>query len=136
MSDKLDKIIEELQFLSDRISTQVRTIAVSLIALVWAMFVGGKEAPNLPSLPERRQLLIAAGLALATMFCDYLQYFFGYLATNLVRKRAEADPKAPAEYDYSDWRYRLRVIMFWAKQALLGVAVVYVAVLLAQSLFG
>jgi hypothetical protein len=67
-----EKIIEDLNFVSNRISSQVRSIALGVIAIVWALLVGEKPG-NLAFEPQARaQLLIAALLAMATMFCDYL----------------------------------------------------------------
>jgi hypothetical protein len=129
MPTPLEDIIEELQFLSDRISTQVRTIAVSLVVLVWALLMGGKDAPFTPSAVERSRLLAVAVLAIAAMFADYLQYFFGYLSADSTRKTAEAAPSKSADYKYDDPRYQLRGGLFWGKQLLLVIAVVLFAIL-------
>jgi hypothetical protein len=47
----LKDVHEELQFISDRISTQVRSLAAAVIALVWLFLSGGRTRPRCPSLP-------------------------------------------------------------------------------------
>jgi hypothetical protein len=131
---KIKELIEELQFLSDRISTQVRTISVSLIAFVWILLIGGDNAPFKFSLFERRQLLIIVFLALIAMLLDFLQYFFGYLYTNSLRKDLEESEKEKGEYDYCSWKYRLRIDMFWSKQIILMVAAVWLGIIIVWHL--
>lgn len=127
-------IIEELQFLSDRISEQTRTIALSILALVWLFLAGGESSPVLPVKPDMNLLLAAAGLALASLIIDYLQYVLGYSATNAARRKAE-ESNQKAEYDYADWRYRGRKICFWLKQVSMVTALSCLAVALFSALF-
>jgi len=119
---RLKEIYEELDFVSDRISTQVRTIALSVLALAWLFLAGGKGRPELPAQPGRPLLLGVAGVSVLVLVADYLQYVCGYLATNAVRDAAEAARKDTAEFDYGDWRYRARTGLFWLKQILTAVA--------------
>jgi hypothetical protein len=130
----LKEINDELDFVTDRISTQVRTIALSVLALVWLFLAGGKDAPALPTAPARPMLLGIAAVTIAALVADYLQYLFGYLATNAVRIRAEAAREKAADFDYSDYRYRLRVWFFWGKQFLTLVAVAGIGVAIANAL--
>jgi hypothetical protein len=131
MPTPVEKIIEELHFLSDRISTQVRTIAVSLIALVWVLLIGTKDAPFTPAPADRVRLLGVAGLSLSAMVLDYLQYLFGYLSADTTRARAEKSPAKSADYDYDDWRLSLRRGLFWVKQLVLLAALIIFALVLA-----
>jgi hypothetical protein len=131
---ELKDIYEELGFISDRISTQVRTIALSVLALAWLFLAGGNSAPTLPAVMNRRWLLGIAATAIGVLVADYLQYLFGYLATNAVRKKAEAEGKKTAEYVYTDLRYRLRAFFYWFKQVLTILAAAWLGVALTRSL--
>ncbi len=134
MPVEIKEIYAELKSVSDRISTQVRTVALSVLALTWLFLVGGKNSPVLPSQPDRNSLVYIGMISLATLVADYLQYFFGYLSTNAVRKGAESVSAKTAEYDYTDTRYRLRVWLFWTKQFLLIVAVIWLFVTIGSAL--
>jgi hypothetical protein len=131
---QLKEIHDELDFVSDRISTQVRTIALSVLALVWLFLAGGKGTPALPAAPGRPWLLGVAAVIMAVLVADYLQYLFGYLATNAIRVRAEASGNDAADFDYRDPRYRLRAWLFWCKQVLALVAVIGLAVAIIKAL--
>ena len=134
MSVPLKEIIEELQFLGDRISTQVRTIAFSLIAFVWVLLTAnGSDSLNLTD-SVKRQLVVSGGLAIAAMFFDFLQYFLGFVYTNSLRKKVEESETKKGDYDYDDWRYRGRNALFWIKQAVLALAVVWMGVALVSAL--
>ena len=68
---------------------------------------------------KRAQIIMIGILALVTMFFDFLQYFIGYRYVHrhyrLMRdKNIESKP-----YDSSLMQYKLRNILFWAKQYLL-----------------
>jgi hypothetical protein len=112
------EVHEELRFISDRISTQVRSLALAAIALVWAFLVGGSEAPALAGALGRGALLATAVLAIAALAADYLQYFFGYVDSERVRRQAEAAGAREVEYSYTALTYRLRTLFFWLKQVL------------------
>jgi hypothetical protein len=131
---KIEELYQELQFLSDRLSTQVRTVALSVIALVWLFVAGASQLTSLPAMPSRQALLRIAALALASLVFDYLQYVFGYLAANALRKTAERGGAKSAEYDYADWRYRARSALFWLKQLTVLASVAWLGLELVRAL--
>jgi hypothetical protein len=120
----LDNTYEELQFISDRISTQVRWLAAGVIALVWLFLAGGKESPALPLPPNRKILITAAGGAILALLLDYLQYLFGYASTMRALRKAEDAGGKDVTFTYTSLLYRLRVFFFWAKQIVAVSAVV------------
>jgi hypothetical protein len=128
-----EKIIEELQFLSDRLSSQVRLLSAGLLAFVWGVLLAGDSATPLSiDRGDKGQLLGVGLLALLAMFADLLQYVFGYLFQTSARKRMKAQSKTAGDfvYDYTDWRYRLRIRLFWAKLLILAVAVIWLGVIM------
>ncbi len=133
MPAQLKDIIKELQFLSDRISTQVRSIAIAMIGLVWVLLVGGDKTIKLGAF-WRTQVLVSGILALGAMFLDFLQYFFGYLLTNDLRQQLEASGKEEGEFNPREWRYRLRIFAFWAKQVVLLIALGWLGFVLGVNL--
>jgi len=126
---KLGKVVEEYQFVSDKISTQVRTVALGIIAFIWILLIGKDPLPFPFSPGFKRQFFVIGFLCLLILFFDFLQYFFSYLLTSRLIDKTEADKKTEAVYNYNDIRYRLCNIFFIAKIVALFIAVLWISVL-------
>jgi hypothetical protein len=129
------KVYEDLTTVGDKISTQVRTIAVGLLALVWLVLTGGDHAPSLLGTPSRPLLVFVALLCILTLVFDYLQYLCGWLSSDAVRKKADAESLDETSFNYDDVRYRLRNGFFWLKQILAMVSVVLVLIALVPTMW-
>jgi hypothetical protein len=130
----IQRVYDDLDFVTDRISAQVRTIAIGVLALAWLFLAGGKDTPSLGLQHQTKPLLGVAALAIVALLCDYLQYLAGYLATNAVRTAAERANRKTATYDYRDVRYGLRGLCFWLKQAFAAAATIWMLVMLVRAL--
>jgi len=102
--------VAELQWLSDRISSQVRAIAIGVLAVAWAVLLSPPK--DLPISPAAM-----LWVALVTLVADLLQYVLGYINTrrhhqHLLRENIEEG------YDASVPLYRARIGCFWGKQLL------------------
>lgn len=129
------EILEEIKFLSDRISVQVRTISLGLLAITWGLLIAESNVAIEIARQMGKSLMIIGGLAILTMFFDFLQYFFGYWFTNSLLKEMEKANRSEAKYRYSDWRYRFRGYLFWIKQISLFVGVVWFLAALLKYIF-
>jgi hypothetical protein len=129
----ITEIYKELDIVTDRISTQVRTITVGVLALVWVFLSGGKDMPAISLVTDKRFLLVIAAMCIVTLVVDLAQYQVGYWLTNRIRKAAERVNQTEAAYDQLDWRYRLRIWLFWAKQVLSLAAAFLLMIVLAYS---
>ncbi len=125
-------ILEELQFLSDRISTQVRTLALGVLALTWGLLIGESDVAKDIASQMKSQLLMIGGLSVLVMFADFLQYVFGYINTNDVLKRVEKSNLQEAKFDTSSFSYRLRKWFFLLKQWLTVVLVLWLLLVLIR----
>jgi hypothetical protein len=134
VSVPLKEVYDELDFTTDRISTECRTIALSVIALVWLFITGGKNAPSLTGNADRRFLIWAGVFAMATLLVDYLQYAFGFLATDSVRRRGEKAGHGTATFDYTAPFYVLRKLCFWAKQLVMLLALLWLALAIIPAM--
>lgn len=123
------KIVEELQWLSDRISAQVRAVGLGLLAITWGLLISQPQIAG--PIPDgvKKNLLIVGVLALCSMVCDFLQYVVAYLNTKLLFSRMEREEIDKAEYDYKAVLYRLRSFFFGAKQIVLLVACIWFLVI-------
>ena len=129
MATKL-KIVEELQWLSDRISTQVRTVGLGLLAITWGLLISQPQINGPIPDSVKKNLLIIGVLALSAIVCDFLQYLFAYLNNRLMLRKIENEKLDEANYDYGAINYRLRGLFFWLKQILLIVACIWFFVII------
>ena len=73
---ELKEFIAERGFITDRISTQVRIIAIGLLATTWSLLIG--QVNILKSLKEcfRTHFILIGTIAIIVLAFDFLQYFF------------------------------------------------------------
>jgi hypothetical protein len=122
-------VIKEMDFLSDRISTQVRTVAVALLAITWGLLIGRSDVAIGISHKMKNGLLIIGTIAVLCMFLDFLQYFFGYLNNQQLLSELEKEKKEEGQYNYLSCSYKLRSKLFWIKQIFLIVGVGWFVIL-------
>jgi hypothetical protein len=133
MAAKKD-IIADLDFLSDRISTQVRTVSLSIFAVVWLFLVGGKDTPVLPSQPNKNLLLIVGAMCLIALLLDYFQYVAGYANSRNVLNAGEAQKSEDFKYDYNSPLRKLRDYLFTGKQVFLVAAFALLSFTIGKAL--
>jgi hypothetical protein len=134
MKVPLTSIYTNLDFASDRISTQVRTLAVGVLAVVWLFLSGSKDVAALNLSAGKRQLLTVAGLCVLTLLIDAVHYVASYLSSNAVRKAAEKANKTEAEYDVNSAMRRVQETCFWAKQITSVLATAWLLVIIVRSI--
>ena len=129
---EINEIVEELGFISDRLSTQVRMIAIGLLAVTWAIFVG--ESSFLRKLAEGlgKSLLIVSALSVLVLLVDFLQYVTGYVFVRRTLKAAEAQGLNKIEYDSESPLFKVRSIFFWTKQFILILTIALFLVVLVN----
>lgn len=131
MADSDAHLHTDLASVSDKISAQVRFIAVSILAVVWALLLGGEDAPAVSS-RDQIHLLIISIASIGTLTVDYIHYLFGFLSTREVLKRFEAGDNPQALVNYRSFKYRVRVAAFWLKQVLALGTVIYLGLTVAR----
>ena len=121
----LEKVIEDLNWVCDRISTQVRTISIGLLAITWGLLIGKPEISQPLPLWLKKNLLVIGILTLFTMLVDFLQYLFGFFIIEGLRKSMEKNKQTEAVYDYGTITYKLRKICFGLKLILVIIACIW-----------
>ena len=135
-----EKVLERKKEVSDRISTQVRTLAVSFLALVWLLLFPGKDGtPVFPHSPSRYLLLLGGITALMAMVADFVQYVMSYHV--VVRTFAapiphKENPEEKYAYDNGTLAYRSQDYFFYAKQILLALSALLLAIAFVGALWG
>lgn len=124
----MEALIQELQTVSGQISSQTRTLALSTIAMAWALLIGKESASY-----DRKKLLIGGVFALTSLILDYMQYASGYLSTDLVREECARAGKE-VQFDYTSIYYKIRQASFWLKQAAMIIALIFFLGAVIQNL--
>ncbi len=117
------EVLSELGSVTDKLSSQVRTTAVAVLALSWGLLVGDSPVAKAISTQLRASLILLGGASVAVLFLDFLQYFAGYFSTKRVFDEIENAGATEGQYDYSGLAWGLRKFFFWAKQVMLIVTV-------------
>jgi|SRR5579872_7517910 len=119
------EIIAELNFVTETLSTQVRTTALGALALSWGLLIGESKTAQALSAQLKWHLVWVGALAVLALFCDFLQYVAGYKNTRTVYKKMQSAGKNEGSYDETSFWFRVRVIFFYTKMIVLSVAVVW-----------
>ncbi len=133
------EVLDRQKEVTDRISSQVRTLALSFLAVIWLFLIPGQDTPVLPH-PLNNGLLMGAGAtALLAMVIDFGHYVAAYLSVqhtlNSIPEGQDVE-KFTFEYDYSLFRYRAQYWCFWGKQLLVAVSFILLAVAFWGAFFG
>ena len=124
-------IIEEKQFLSDTLSTQVRYITFGALGIVWGFFIGNTDFTKDLVGKHHQYLTVIFLLSILTLVCDYLQYLLGYLYTSGLITDMELKGTKECFYNKNDPKYKLRNWCFGGKQVFLGINLITLIFLLA-----
>lgn len=130
------EVLARKKEVTDRISVQVRTLALSFIAVVWLFLVPTKDGPPLlPHAPDKLFLLGAGLTALLAMVIDFLQYVAAYQTVQqALNGTAEKEKPPNFEYDYDAFAYRAQNWCFWGKQLFVATSFLFLAVAFAKVL--
>jgi hypothetical protein len=121
---ELDKIISEKNFVTDRISTQVRIIAIGLLATTWSLLIGQVNI-FINILPcFRIHFILISIIAIIILMFDFLQYEFSYLNINKKIKIMNDKSLKKADYDEDNY-FKCSQFFFIAKKCILYIGVAY-----------
>jgi hypothetical protein len=122
------EVIDDMNALSAQLSERTRSVAGGIIAIWWALLVGSRTDDATSQL---KALLIGpVALAAVTFMIDFVQFSAGYYLTWHRFRLAEKSGSDEINFDASDWRYRLRLRCFQVKQITVGIALVWLIIVL------
>lgn len=130
----LEDILKEKDYHSEQISKQVRMCALGLVIATWGFLIGDWGEGLSKELTFKTNLVRVGIVALLAMFCDFLQYLFGYLNNKALLNDMAKKSKEQTEYNYGDWRYILQNSFFKIKIALLVFAFFYLLIVVIPLL--
>lgn len=123
-----DEVLEDLNFSSDRISNQVRTLSLGVLALVWLFLSGNTDVAGLDMLSYRYQLVCIGILVIIVMLLDLGQYVVSYYYSSILNRTGES-------YDPKHLLYKSRYYLFWGKLIFVVSGSLWIVILLVLRIF-
>ena len=130
-----EKVIEELNFVTEVLSTRARTLAAGVLALAWVFLLGNAINDEHAGFIANRALVAPIVLALLSLLADLSQYWCGLLATRRHLQYMEKSDLTSAEYNYRDMAYRLRTVFFYLKLFFMLASVAWLLSLLIGAIY-
>jgi hypothetical protein len=129
-----DELANELDDYSDRVSTQVRTIAFGVLGFTWVLLVPRPDTSVLVTVPKNALILITLACILAIL-AEFCQYLLGEKTTDETFDRAAAKgPTGKAAYNAAAFSYKGQLFFYRLKLCLALGAAGFLVLLLARSL--
>ena len=130
------EILARKKDMSDKISAQVRTLGVGILALTWGLTVSDSAIAKEITAKIKMPLLWVGTLAIGVILLDFLQYVCSYEVARRLINQMEAKKQAEGEYDYKSLLYKLQSVLFYGKQVLLAAASFYLLYELIRFIVG
>lgn len=120
---------------SNALSTQTRTIALGVLAVVWLLVGGTQQVLADKFSCYGTPLLWIAFVCVVALFLDFMQYVFTLIETDIAVKAAwKATKAAEAGYDEGNIFRRLSTSCFVAKLLATGLAALWVLTIMLSAL--
>lgn len=89
-----EKAAEKLKELSSQISTLIRTLSLSVLAVAWLFLSGKRDDLALIAIVPKQHILFVAALCIVAVGFDLIQYIAAYRQVNkdYVRAKASENP--------------------------------------------
>lgn len=117
------EILDEQAFATDRISTQVRTVGLSMIAVSWVFLSGSVDVSAITSnKPSPILLYFSIVLSFLSLVFDYFQYWAAYKSAFATHEKGP-DKDGQYRFNLTSTHYRMRYWCFLIKQWVLWTAI-------------
>jgi hypothetical protein len=127
MPEKAD-LLKELDWLSDKISSQVWTLNLAFLGTAWSLLIVGGPGGVRFSVRNAVWVLVPC---IVSLLCQMAQYLCGYLlAQRLLR---EMGNRTESQYPRDSWFYRGRDLFHWCKIIFTTIAGVALVITLLQK---
>jgi len=130
------EILARKKDMSDKISAQVRTLGVGILALTWGLTISDSAIAKEMTAKLKMPLLWVGTLAIGVILLDFLQYVCSYEVARRLINQMEANKQTEGEYDYKSLLYKLQSVLFYGKQILLAAASFYLLYELIRFILG
>jgi hypothetical protein len=131
----LEELDKQLDAYSDRISTQLRTLNLGILGIVWLFLVKQHDVEKIAiKIPEKGLICIALG-CIFVLCLDLLQYVFAERTVDEAFERAERSASKTAAYHPDTFNYRAQLWCYALKRIITGINAAALVVLVGRVLF-
>jgi hypothetical protein len=131
MRNKKD-LLEELNWLTDKISSQVWTLNLGTLATTWSLLIAAGNSDKLRIGSENAIPIM--GICILAMLSELAQYLAGYANARTILRDLQSSGREEFEYDQSAPLYIMRKAFFYGKIALTLAAAIWLLVVLVGKL--
>jgi len=131
-----EQVVQRLAVVTDRLSTQVRTLSIGLIAFTWGLFTGESAIAKELAQSFKKQIIVIGCLAISALLFDLLQYVAGYKVSKKLLDSMDREKLQEAEFDYRELSYRAQNWFFILKQCAVILACFWLLVRVIIYLLG
>lgn len=119
-------VIGNLDYYSEKISTQLRTLAIGLLSFSWLFLSNNKDIPAMISNYYKPSFYAISGLALFSILLDFVQLIIAYQNSKTSMNRGHYDP---------DSKFLVvQTSIFWLKNVPIAIATTWLIIILAAGL--
>ncbi len=129
-----DDLAKELDTYSTTVSTQLRTINLGILGLVWLLILRKEEIAWLAQRISEKALLLVALVCLLELVVDLAQYLFAEKVVENAFDRADSSPDQRADYDDKSFIYKAQLFCYHAKLVLTFAAALACVALIVGAL--
>ncbi|MCB1336286.1 MAG: hypothetical protein KDK10_02090 [Maritimibacter sp.] len=129
-----EKLIEDHNWLTERVSNRVWAVSTATIASCLAFLIEGGNAASEPFLSPK-QLAIPLVASLLAVLSDLLQYWIAVRQTAKLLNAIEQADEENGQFDTNAWDYRVRSWSFKLKSLFAFVGVGWLTALIFLRLF-
>jgi hypothetical protein len=129
MATKKD-VLERKKEASEKVSTQVRTLGVGVLAVTWGLLASDSVIALQIATTLRVSLMVIGVMAVIAILLDFLQFVLAHEIAKSMLVEMEAKKLQEIEYDYTKLTYRLMYGFYNWKQIVLSIATLYLICIL------
>lgn len=131
-----DQVREHADEVSDRLSSQSRTLGLGLLAFTWGVLVSDAEVARQLAHARKWQLFLISLLAIAGLLLDFLHYVAAYRVAKKLIDKMDSTNASAGSYDYKSIAYKLQFVCFHGKQLILAGSAVWLLITVIWFLVG
>jgi len=128
-----DDLLEELDWISDKISSQIWTLNLGILGTTWSLLVTSTSISEAFRFRTSDALPLIS-LCILALVAQMLQYLSGYITARQNLQRLELQRSDEFKYDKTGFFYRLREWCFQGKSVLTLLAAAWLITTLVRKL--
>jgi len=128
------QLLDELNYLTELLSNRSRILATGIVAFTWVYILANLTSDKLSGVFDTQYLLIPMALSVMALLLDAFQYWIGYIQIRIRFREMERKQIDQTSFDNSSLLFKLRTGVFYGKQALVLISIVWLLIVIWQAI--